>query len=1758
MSLDTTIKNVGDYYAAHYLADKNGFAKDIADKTAAWKNQGSSSVVKKLQALSDKYFKAKSRALDYPGPQLRTRAKTDEIDSWHSLLLNALGYQPEPFMLELQSEKQQLPALLRLHRHTKPWLVICETAFCLSDGDNDEQPLETDVIPRTHHIEGWPTFKDSWEKAVSSLFQQEDRPRWLILLAGSRIYLFDSHTLAQGRYLYIDLDDAFGRKQTATFEAICALLAKDALAPESETDEVLHERLREGSLKSTHGVSAKLQVAVRDAIETLANGWVDARRLSGQGYRQLSEREAPLPNGSRDVTAEQLRHDALIYVYRLLFCLYAEARGGELGILPISDDIYRLGYSLEALRDLVEQTEPTTSNENGHYFAEHLDRLFNLIHIGFHPEQNATPKTIENDNWKDFAQLPIQGSLFDDPPQQQLVLETGKVLEKSTQCKTFVISPLTATLFAPDAMPLLHRVKLPNRILHKVIRCLSLGTGEKSKRVGRINYAELGIVQLGAVYEGLLSYKGFFAREDLIQVVQKPKGGKIIKDNAIPHDVATWFVPKTRESEFKKGEVVLEHRTEQPRIYKTGEFILHLNGVDRVNSASYYTPEVLTRCLVQEALKERLKNIGPDEADSLLEMKICEPAMGSAAFMVEAVDQLAHEYLRLKQIQTGKTIDPSNYEDELRRTRHYIAVHNVYGVDLNPTAVELGALSLWLTTIHRLKVKTGENGTPDEYRPGATPWFGLRLRAGNSLIGARRAVWSEEQLITGKFFGKKAEAPRQLKPGENRKKGEIYHFLVWDEDMCPAADDKLMKSYWGNECAAIREWRKEQVKKRWTPEDISRARNICEQIDALWEDYASHREKGLKGSECTATVWPEPTNSLKAIKTSPALNVQESIKAKLESNSGAFRRLKLMMDAWCSFYFWPLTLHAGLPSRQQWLAAGEILLGCESASDEATSLLLKPILGDHLEHFSEHSSHNLPDTTELANLVPWFDVAQAVSNEQHFHHWELIFTEILGPATKHNQPHGFDLMFGNPPWMKVTWKDAPLLSEFEPLLGVRNAKSAKYNSERNKLLRADECKITYRDSFTSTQGSNAFLNDRTMYPALAGVQTNLYKNFIERSWKLLGYDGIAALLHPEGVFDDPKGGNFREAYYPRLSAHYQLKNELTLFQDVHHVMSFSINIYSGIEHEISFKAIFNLFTPQTISRSTAITSLSSEIPGIKSDEGKWETRGHPLRIITITKSELTIFTRLYEEDGTPPTHSRLPQIHSLPLLKVLEKFAAVPQRLGDLKEQYLATEMFHESNAQKNGVITRSEKPTYQPKSAEEWVISGPHFYVGNPLNKTPRTTCTANGHYDTINLESISDDYLPRAVYRPGDKDGNLDEFYAAIPEWPKPSKPVRATDGSWIPGFWPVEEYEIPAWELLLGESLVIHGIDPSLPGAKTARKFGYFSEWHGDVLGAISWLVSHMNSPDVVTFRKIYPDVKVRHILPTSTDMINLPKPLTSYYRYLNRKRAQPANERTLMPSLIPPGPSHIHAAAYSIALPNVSDIVLFSAMASTVLFDFFVKVTGRTDIIGPTVSCLPLINNAKTKTLITARYLRLNCLTRHYDSLYKENYNHRFNEDAFSKNIFLDRIIQKPWNKLKDEWCIKTPLRNELVRRQAQLEIDVLVAIELGVTVNELIQVYSTQFPIMKAYEEADQYDAKGRRLPNTIRKDSGAKELRNALKNHDDISPITVSWEIDNGNQLVTRTFYPPFHHVDRIEDYKTAYRVFSERVGINQPEKEIA
>lgn len=1744
MSLDTAIKNVGDYYAAHYLADKNGFSKDIADKVKGWKEQGSQSAPRKLAGLSETYFKAKTEALNYDDPLLRVRAENDTINRWHPALLEALGYQPEPYGLVLESEQKQIPVLHRLNRHNQPWLVIAEAPFCLTDGDSDEEPLEQDVIARTQYVDGLPTFQGSWEKAIALLLKQEDAPRWVMLLAGGRIYLFDAHTFAQGRYLWIDLDEAYGRRQAATFDAIAALLSDEALVPQGESDDVLHERLREGSLKSTHGVSEKLQGAVRDAIEAIANGWVEARRQNNLGYRQLSEREDPLPNGSREITAEQLRHDALIYVYRLLFCFYAEARGGELGILPINDDVYRLGYSLESLRDLVDANEPGTTTENGTYIAEHLQRLFQLIYDGFDPQRDGTEEETDENL---FGQAPRQESLFGTPAGEQLSLTgSGGRRSKYTPGKVFAIQPLTATLFDPQATPLLSRVKLPNRILHKVVRCLSLGTSQQSKRIGRINYAELGIVQLGSVYEGLLSYKGFFATEDLIQVHQKAKNGKPMLDNAIDAKVPTWFVPATRESEFKAGEIVLEHRTEKTRIYRTGEFILHLNGVDRVNSASYYTPEVLTRTLVEEALKERLKDFGPEQADDILNLKICEPAMGSAAFLVEAIDQLAHHYLELKQKQLGKNIDPSNYEDELRRVRHYIAVHNVYGVDLNPVAVELGALSLWLSTIHRLKVADGDEDSQPLFQPAATPWFGLRLRAGNSLIGARRSVWKKDQLLRGKHYGKNAGIPRQLKPGQDRQPGEIYHFLVWDEDMAPAANDKLMREHWPDECDAIKTWRNKQVKTKLSVEEVTRLERLSERIDELWKYYSIARERALADTACTSSVWPTPQNSLEALRNGPTLRRQEGIKASLEAESGAFQRLRLLMDSWCSFYFWPLDQSDNLPSRAAWLAAAEVLLGV-GTDDLATRTMLDIQLGEEieLEALFQASEQKLPDAEHLSELVPWFGVGRKATEEQNFHHWELIFTEVLGPKTQDEvAPNGFDLMFGNPPWLKVTWKDAPLLNEFEPLLGVRDAKSATYNRERPRLLSTQERQIAYRAEFEKGEGSNVFLNDVTLYPSLAGVQTNLYKNFIERSWSLIADGAMVGFYHEYAIFDDAKGGNFREALYPRLRSAYQYQNWLQLFADVGAAKPFCMTLSSTPQDRIEFRFVANVFHPRVIGQcETCAPRLS--VPALKDESGKWESRGHPDRLIKVTSSELELFSKLLDEDGTPYTRARLPQVHSKQILTVLERFAVAPMRLGDLKDEYYPTVMIDETYGQRDGIITRQENPSFQPAQSDDWVVSGPHFYVGNPFTKTARTTCKEKSDYEVIDLENISADYLPRAPYRPGDENGNLDKFYAAVPEWPKPCKPVQ-TENGWKPGFWPVAEAEIKAYETLLGEPLQLYGVDTKNAGAIKARKFGFFSRWEGDVEAAQIWLRSHGLERNSEYFARHFSNASIAQAKPTEDQLKKVPRPLTAHPRFMVRDMCQPSNERTLMGALMPPGAAAINTARI-LAVTDPFHLLSFAGFCSSVIADFYIKLKGRGHVHNSDLSSIVLPQKPKICDAIVVRTLAMQCLSKHFAEFY--SYAHGGEDTTLMFGVLTDFDF-RPSRRLA--------VRNEMQRRLTQIEIDVLSALELEMSEDELIQIYSVQFPVMKDYEEVDEYDANGQRLPNTKRKDAGGKEVRAARADHDGVSALTVSWEVDNGNQTVTKTFYPPFSHVDRIEEYRTAYRVFSERLGLTENNKEPA
>lgn len=248
--------------------------------------------------------------------------------------------------------------------------------------------------------------------------------------------------------------------------------------------------------------------------------------------------------------------------------------------------------------------------------------------------------------------------------------------------------------------------------------------------------------------------------------------------------------------------------------------------------------------------------------------------------------------------------------------------------------------------------------------------------------------------------------------------------------------------------------------------------------------------------------------------------------------------------------------------------------------------------------------------------------------------------------------------------------------------------------------------------------------------------------------------GFGGLLHPQGTYDDPNGGILRTKYYSRLKAHYQFENELNLFKGTndHGRMRFGLNIYAGRPQEnIDFEMISNLFHPVTIKTCRATNNYDKPVPGIKNDLGNWDISGHPDRIVKISHRELSIFCGSDNEEFY--LKCPLINLHARQLVTVIDKINQAAKWLPELEGTYSATVMFDETYSQRDGILTRQDNPSFQPNNTNEWVISGPHFYVGTPLNKTPRTRCQHNNAYDDIDLTELPEDYLPRAVYAPGDK---------------------------------------------------------------------------------------------------------------------------------------------------------------------------------------------------------------------------------------------------------------------------------------------------------------------------------------------------------------------------------------------------------------------
>src|SRR5208283_2605156 len=144
---------------------------------------------------------------------------------------------------------------------------------------------------------------------------------------------------------------------------------------------------------------------------------------------------------------------------------------------------------------------------------------------------------------------------------------------------------------------------------------------------------------------------------------------------------------------------------------------------ERRRSGSHYTPRALTKPIVEAALEPVLKDLGPAcRPEQILALKVCDPAMGSGAFLVEACRQLGEKLVEAWQRHGDKPVVEAD-EDELLLAERLIAQRCLYGVDKNPFAVDLAKLSLWLSTLAKDHPFT---------------FLDHSLRNGDSLVGLTR------------------------------------------------------------------------------------------------------------------------------------------------------------------------------------------------------------------------------------------------------------------------------------------------------------------------------------------------------------------------------------------------------------------------------------------------------------------------------------------------------------------------------------------------------------------------------------------------------------------------------------------------------------------------------------------------------------------------------------------------------------------------------------------------------------------------------------------------------------------------------------------------------------------------------------------------------------------------------------------------------------------------------------------------------------
>lgn len=714
---------------------------------------------------------------------------------------------------------------------------------------------------------------------------------------------------------------------------------------------------RESQEKQTE-ITDTLGEQIRSAIELFVGALDQADKISnGQLLKDVG-------------SFAEIYEMSLTFMMKLIFMLYAEERG----LLPHGEILFDESYGVSHLTHTLELQNmggKEALKSSCDAFSQLLS-AFELIYRGCpHPDLN----------------LPGYGGKLFDP------------------CRFNVLK---------DPM-----CQISNDTVYKILRKLSFADAKlgKEKVSQKISYRTISVEHIGYIYEGLIDYTVERAEEPMVILKGKDqairplselegKTGAELEKYLRTHtgmdikaikkkldEMRNSFRKEEKEENtldllfqgeessletdaddnndmpgsslracfyapFLAGDAADEYFIPAGSIYVTKE------GGKRKGQGTYYTPEWVTSFIVERTLRDLVHDEDrkvkiPRE---ILELKVCDPAMGSGAFLVKACDYLANKLVEswdvishrnnnrltmpMAEKPSGKISEeliPDDPGEKMMFARRYIADRCLYGVDINPLAVELAKMSLWLFTMAKDR--------PLEF-------LDHRFKCGNSIVGTRREQVSEYPMHIETYYQKTKQSEKKEMVIDKKNS-----WTCWKRDNAPKEHVKIYKK--------VHDYILKTHSITGTGDSVEHLDLFAEQKIPYMDEAREHLAHRI--SKINSRYIFEQDKK------------REDYEALIKSND--YLGIKRIYDFWSSLWFWDM----------------------EGVKD----VIDVPLPRDY-ESF-QWTLYNGRKAAEKEGKKQsgWLDVVEEISRKERFFHWEIEFPDVF-----EGEEGGFDAVVGNPPYVR--------------------------------------------------------------------------------------------------------------------------------------------------------------------------------------------------------------------------------------------------------------------------------------------------------------------------------------------------------------------------------------------------------------------------------------------------------------------------------------------------------------------------------------------------------------------------------------------------------------------------------------------------------------------------------------------------------------------------------------------------------------------